>query len=1114
MLIVAVKNTSGSTISAGQVVYQTDYLRPQQLPIVALASAAAISTAEVLGICVWEIADNETGPIAVSGDVYPIDTSIFSAINDKVYLSDTPGAISTTSGTIPAVIGTVKVVGAAGTINTTGTINIPTFLVSGISPSSGPTAGGTAVTITGIGFVSVTEVSIGGTPCDPATVVTVDANTITAVTPAGSAGAQDVIVTASAGSETLTGGFTYVTAPAVTIISPTSGVTTGGTAVTITGTDFLSAPGVPGASTVTIGGVTCTGIDVISSTSIEADTPIGTGAQDVVVTTPYGTGTLAGGFTYVAAPTVISITPNSGNYLGGTSVTIAGTDFLASPGVPGAISVTIGGVSCTGISYPTSSSIIATSPAGTPGVQDVEVVTNYGTGTLVGGFTYTTYSNVKSMQFSTLGGGAPYSAISTSGDWPELATSDTSVPSGTGYSVSYWVKMNTQLNNTNIFDLGTDGGNKYRLRMRCDTASTSQFRIYEGNADSSSFSYDLMSISYLIIDDEWHHHVFTSEGTGLSNSFSFYIDGQWIQSFNGKALSSGTLVNGKLQLATSGTYGMAFNLDEFSVFSAVLSAAEVTTLYNSGAPTNLNSWTPLAELKHWWRMGDGSGDTATDIEDQIGSWDLDTAAGTPVLSTDRPYVVITSVTPYYGLTSTATSITIAGYNFDDVTGVTIGGAACGSVYRADTNTITATTPTSFSSGTTEDLIVITANGSSTLTEGFVYTASVPAWANASSMLFGASGNISTKTDWPELSDPTTAYSVSFWAKVDPATLLNNDRLFSLASINYKDRLSMVCDTASTSTWRIYEGEAGRYAYSTSIASISFLVIDDLWHHYVIASPGNGGTYRFYMDGYFVDSAGGKALASDPLGIELWVNARRGGNSAPSNIDEFAIFRTELSAANVTTLYNNGTPYDIASFTGIEHYWRLGDGIGDTASIIRDQVGSWNLNYTLGSPALDTDVPYVYVTSITPYNGLVSTATTVTIKGKNFASGVTATIGGAACTSVNFVDSTTITVDTPASISAAGAQDLIVTVSGKTGTLPGGFVFRSGAVPAWSNTYSMFFDAVDDSIFTTVPWPELSVSNVGYSVSFWAKVDLSSLGNNDRTFSLVGKDGEIRIATCL
>ena len=123
MLIVAVKNTSGSTISAGQVVYQTDYLRPQQLPIVALASAAAISTAEVLGICVWDIADNETGPIAVSGDVYPIDTSAFSAINDKVYLSDTPGAISATSGTVPAVIGTVKVVGAAGTINTTGTID-------------------------------------------------------------------------------------------------------------------------------------------------------------------------------------------------------------------------------------------------------------------------------------------------------------------------------------------------------------------------------------------------------------------------------------------------------------------------------------------------------------------------------------------------------------------------------------------------------------------------------------------------------------------------------------------------------------------------------------------------------------------------------------------------------------------------------------------------------------------------------------------------------------------------------------------------------------------------------------------------------------------------------
>jgi len=70
--------------------------------------------------------------------------------------------------------------------------------VSGISPASGSTAGGTAVTITGTGFTGATGVTIGGAA---ATSVTVDnATTITCVTPAGSAGTASVVVTTPAGA--------------------------------------------------------------------------------------------------------------------------------------------------------------------------------------------------------------------------------------------------------------------------------------------------------------------------------------------------------------------------------------------------------------------------------------------------------------------------------------------------------------------------------------------------------------------------------------------------------------------------------------------------------------------------------------------------------------------------------------------------------------------------------------------------------------------------------------------------------------------------------------------------------------------------------------------------
>src|SRR5687767_9213106 len=89
--------------------------------------------------------------------------------------------------------------------------------------------------------------------------------------------------------------------PTVTAISPSSGTTSGGTSVTITGTGFLTG------ATVTLGGTAATNVTVVSSTSITATTPAhAAGTVDVVVTnTDSQSGTLTNGFTYSAGETVI-----------------------------------------------------------------------------------------------------------------------------------------------------------------------------------------------------------------------------------------------------------------------------------------------------------------------------------------------------------------------------------------------------------------------------------------------------------------------------------------------------------------------------------------------------------------------------------------------------------------------------------------------------------------------------------------------------------------------------------------------------------------------------------------------------------------------------------------
>ncbi len=94
---------------------------------------------------------------------------------------------------------------------------------------------------------------------------------------------------------------TFVPAvPTVTSVSANNGSTAGGTAVTITGTNFVSG------ATVKFGSAAATNVTVASSTTIKATTPAGTaGGATVTVTDPNGlSGSLANGFTYVSGSAI------------------------------------------------------------------------------------------------------------------------------------------------------------------------------------------------------------------------------------------------------------------------------------------------------------------------------------------------------------------------------------------------------------------------------------------------------------------------------------------------------------------------------------------------------------------------------------------------------------------------------------------------------------------------------------------------------------------------------------------------------------------------------------------------------------------------------------------
>jgi alpha-tubulin suppressor-like RCC1 family protein len=169
--------------------------------------------------------------------------------------------------------------------------------------------------------------------------------------------------------------------PSIIAVVPAAGPLAGGTSVTITGANFT------GATAVDFGSMPAKSFVLHSASSITAVAPAGSlGTVNVTVVTPAGISPVvsADRFTYLAAPTVKSLSAKKGPGAGRTTVTITGTGF------EGATAVSFGASAAEGFTVNSAKSITAVSPAGT-GTVDVTVTSAGGTSATVKGdeFQYT-----------------------------------------------------------------------------------------------------------------------------------------------------------------------------------------------------------------------------------------------------------------------------------------------------------------------------------------------------------------------------------------------------------------------------------------------------------------------------------------------------------------------------------------------------------------------------------------------------------------------------------------------------------------------------------------------------------------------------------------------------
>ena len=261
----------------------------------------------------------------------------------------------------------------------------------GVTPSEGPIAGGTEVSIRGLALgggdgatprvklvVPSESVEGGFLEVFAEEVVAISSQQLTAVIPACTdcqVGIASLSVVNPDGQESVNAlDFSYTSPPnpppTLSSLSPVSGSRKGGTQVTLEGANFVEG------MTIRLGGTTVSNINIDSATRATFSTPPNPpGLYRLSVITPDGQGArIDDAFTYLPPEPVISnLTPDFGPVTGGFEVSIWGDDFET-----GAL-VLVDGAAVLQATVVSATLIRAVFPSVlVPGVKQVQVIDVYG----------------------------------------------------------------------------------------------------------------------------------------------------------------------------------------------------------------------------------------------------------------------------------------------------------------------------------------------------------------------------------------------------------------------------------------------------------------------------------------------------------------------------------------------------------------------------------------------------------------------------------------------------------------------------------------------------------------------------------------------------------------
>ena len=194
------------------------------------------------------------------------------------------------------------------------------------------------------------------------------------------------------------------------------------------------------------------------------------------------------------------------------------------------------------------------------------------------------------------------------------------------------------------------------------------------------------------------------------------------------------------------------------------------------------------------------------------------------------------------------------------------------------------------------------------------------------------------------------FSISAWIKIGQTTAQG---IVTKYGSNSSTREYLFYTTGGKLRLLFIDASNGANNFATGTTNLSI----DTWYHVACTYDGRGGSTAYngmtlYINGVAesVTTIGGSytAMSNTTQVVQI---GKYSTNRLLGYIDETAIFNSELSASDITSIYNGGIPNDITSLSPLS-WWRF-EGTGTTAI----DSGSGGNDGTLENGVIrSTDVP--------------------------------------------------------------------------------------------------------------------------------------------------------------